>query len=212
MPASTLEMMRTALRSATVGEHHLTKRKTLMKASLTLAFALLLICTGTGAALAQTPDGTPPSSETVCDGQAGAAYGLCTAFCEAMDCDSDDPQASQTACDKVGAKFLNITGQAPPCAVPTCPCVGGVPGFSEALNGEFGGLTRCQESVFPEFGIDSVTLTTGDGHTVNSVAGPNNGCSLRPGGTLFLPNDQALACSALLRETAVAAGLTCGPF
>ena len=47
-----------------------------MKTHLTLAFALLLGCAG--AALGQTPDGEPPSSETVCDAETGAAYGLCT--------------------------------------------------------------------------------------------------------------------------------------
>ena len=44
-----------------------------------------------------TPDGQPPSMETVCDGQSGAAFGLCNAYCEAMDCDSPDPQASPQA-------------------------------------------------------------------------------------------------------------------
>ena len=57
-----------------------------MKASHTFAFALLLIGTVTGTALAKTPDGVPPSLETVCDAETGAAYGLCTAYCEAMDC------------------------------------------------------------------------------------------------------------------------------
>ena len=32
-----------------------------------------------------TPDGMPPSQETVCDGLSGAAFGLCNAFCEAQD-------------------------------------------------------------------------------------------------------------------------------
>src|SRR6188472_1486691 len=67
------------------------ERTTLMKAHLTLAFALLLI--STGAASAKTPDGVPPSLETVCDAETGAAYGLCTAYCEAMDCESADPRA-----------------------------------------------------------------------------------------------------------------------
>ncbi len=97
-----------------------------MKA-LTLAFALLLLCTG--AALAETPDWMTPSQETVCDGETGAAYGLCNAYCEAMDCelanDSDpltEPHASATACTKVRDKFTNITGNDLPCeAPPTCP-------------------------------------------------------------------------------------------
>ncbi len=90
---------------------------------------LCLLLTFAGAAAAQTPDGDPPSEETVCDGQTGAAYGLCTAFCEAMDCDSDDPQASQTACDKVAGKFLQITGEAPPCLTPPIPACGNCMGI-----------------------------------------------------------------------------------
>src|SRR6185369_425379 len=67
-----------------------------------------------------TPDGVPPSGETICAGQTGAAHGLCTAYCEAMDCDSANPQASPTACAKVAANFTRITGQGSlPC---DCPC------------------------------------------------------------------------------------------
>jgi hypothetical protein len=94
-----------------------------MMKALTLTFALLLICTG--AALAQTPDGETPAQETVCDSENGAAFGLCNAYCEAMDCDSDDPQASETACTKVRSKFMNIAGHDLPCEAPpaTCPCL-----------------------------------------------------------------------------------------
>lgn len=121
----------------------------------------------------------------------GDLVGACASNCEAL-CSEDN------SC---------TTGEC------SCACVGAVPDFAAALNGEFGPLTLCQQSLFPEFGIDSVTLTTSDGHEVTSVAGPAaNGCSLRPGDTLFLSQDQALACSALLRRTAVAASLTCGPF
>jgi hypothetical protein len=101
-----------------------------MMKALTLTFALLLICTG--AALATTPDGQTPAEETVCDSETGAAFGLCNAYCEAMDCDSDDPQASDTACTKVRNKFMNVTGNDLPCEAPTtcvlpspgttCPC------------------------------------------------------------------------------------------
>ena len=54
-----------------------------------------------------------------CDGESGAAYGLCNAYCEAMDCDGA-PQASQTACEKVESKYINITGMSMPCEVPSC--------------------------------------------------------------------------------------------
>lgn len=110
-----------------------------MKAHLTLSFALLLVCSG--AALAQTPDWMTPSQETVCDGESGAAYGLCNAYCEAMDCESANRQASDAACTKVRDKFMNIAGHALPCetcpAPPpgtTCPCVDAFPDFNTVLN------------------------------------------------------------------------------
>lgn len=110
-----------------------------MKTQLTLAFALLLICSG--AALAQTPDWMTPAEETVCDGEDGAAFGLCNAYCEAMDCESANAQASPTACTKVRDKFMNITGRPMPCEtcpVPPpgtpCPCADQFPEWNAALN------------------------------------------------------------------------------
>lgn len=68
-----------------------------------------------------TPDGLPPSLEEVCDMTTGAAHGLCVAFCEAMDCETDEPQASERACTRVGDRFVQITGELPPC-LRSCPC------------------------------------------------------------------------------------------
>ncbi len=68
------------------------------------------------AASAKTPDGATPAEETVCDSLEGAAFGLCNAYCEAMDCDGNDPQASEKACSKVLDKFEKQTGdEMPPC-------------------------------------------------------------------------------------------------
>src|SRR6478672_895424 len=110
-----------------------------MKAHLTLFFALLLVCIGTGAALAQTPDGLPPALETVCDHETGAAYGHCNAYCEAMDCDlandgdpSTNPNASATACSKVRSKFQQTTGRDVPCEL-RCPCTS-IPEFNQTLS------------------------------------------------------------------------------
>jgi hypothetical protein len=111
------------------------KGETTMKTRLILSLALLLLCTGAGAALAQTPDDLPPALETVCDMESGAAYGLCNAYCEAMDCDSDNPSASETACSKVKNKFTNITGRDLPCAAAICPCEG-IPEWEAVLAGE----------------------------------------------------------------------------
>src|SRR5215213_9166123 len=109
----------------------------MMKARLILSFALLLICTGAGMAQAQTPDGETPAEETVCDNETGAAFGLCNAYCEAMDCDSDDPQASDTACSRVRGKFTQITGRDLPCEAPPldCPCAEVEGPFADVLAG-----------------------------------------------------------------------------
>ncbi len=78
-----------------------------------------------GAAYAQTPE------EDVCDGYTDNAWGLCNAFCTAMDC-YGDPNASGQACGRVAANFIRATeGKSLPCiesAAPTdtqagsCPC------------------------------------------------------------------------------------------
>jgi hypothetical protein len=67
-----------------------------------------------------TPDGSPPAAEEPCAGQSGAALGLCTAYCEAMDCDAASPTASPQACGQVGDGFEALTGERPPCE--RCPC------------------------------------------------------------------------------------------
>lgn len=87
------------------------------------ALAGVLIIARAGAAAAQfgTPDGLPPVLEAVCDGTTGKANGLCVAFCEAMDCDSAAPQANAAACNKVAARYTQITGETLPCLRP-CPC------------------------------------------------------------------------------------------
>ena len=69
-------------------------------------------------ALAQTPDGETPAVEDICDGETGRAYGLCNAYCEAMDCENADTQASIEACDTVFDKYMDATGQVPPCVEP----------------------------------------------------------------------------------------------
>lgn len=63
-----------------------------------LAFLLCGCLAPWSAALAKTPDGRTPAEETVCDGEVGAAYGLCNAYCEAMDCDDPNHRASDQGC------------------------------------------------------------------------------------------------------------------
>jgi len=85
---------------------------------------LSLVLAVVPAVRAQTPDKDTPAEETVCDdaGLTGAAWGLCNAYCEAMDCDSEDPNASLAACQNVLSKYATHTEQRIPCARIPCPC------------------------------------------------------------------------------------------
>jgi hypothetical protein len=77
--------------------------------------SVFLLIAGAGAAWAQTPDGEPPSVETDCDGLSGALFGLCNAYCEAMDCDTGS-NASDRACERVLANYHRHSGgEDPPC-------------------------------------------------------------------------------------------------
>ena len=103
-----------------------------MKTTLiTITFIFLSLIAGT--AMAQgTPDGQTPAEELLCDNQSGAAFGLCNAYCEAMDCDCPtasnptcEPRASATACTRVSDRYTQITGNGIVCeATPvSCPCL-----------------------------------------------------------------------------------------
>lgn len=73
--------------------------------------ALALAPTAALSAGQGTPDGSPPSVETVCDEEFGAAYGLCVAFCEANDCDQfPNRRGNKKACEVLRANYARITG------------------------------------------------------------------------------------------------------
>lgn len=170
-----------------------------MKTRLSLIFALLLLCLGTGAVLAQTPDS--------CGNETGAAYGLCNAYCDAMDCDSDNPSASATACEKVRTRFQNVAGRDLPCEVPDCPCNDPSVSFyfSEFAAGNFP-ITQCRRfdvgveiaGPTPEF-VFVFAYEYGE-----LICGPTN-----EGGALLLSLEQVQACSALLEQAANNQGVTC---
>jgi len=66
--------------------------------------------------LAQTADGETPAEETVCDEFNGAMYGLCVAYCEAMDCQHGDWLATDEACERVLTNYMTHSdGEMPPC-------------------------------------------------------------------------------------------------
>jgi len=51
-----------------------------------------------------------------CADQVGPAYGLCNAYCEALNCDdSEHRNASEKACRRLEEHYRNITGQEFPC-------------------------------------------------------------------------------------------------
>jgi hypothetical protein len=176
-----------------------------MKPQFVLFLTLSLLCLGTGAALAQTPDGETPAEETVCDTETGAAYGLCNAYCEAMDCETDNPSASATACSRVQDKFQQITGRDLPCEVPSvnCPCADPSvsTAFSDALDGDLP-ITSCQNT------LGGTILNNFDVYAINFIGGPECG---RTNGGQFLPIsfEQLQVCSTLLQQAAAVQGVTC---
>lgn len=118
------------------------------------------------AALSMVMAGTPARSQTQCGEFSGAAFGLCNAYCEAMACGSDNPQATDNACMKVKSKFDVITSSAP------LPCIATgntAPTLDLDFNTEGTGAT----ATFVSFG-DAVPIAvnveiTDDGDTITSA-------------------------------------------
>ncbi len=70
-------------------------------------FSVLALSLGVSfSVFAKTPDGQTPSEEQICSGYEGRLFGLCNAYCEAMDCDSEEPHASDRACENVFDKII----------------------------------------------------------------------------------------------------------
>lgn len=153
-----------------------------------------------GLSRAETPDGQTPSEETICDSQIGAAYGLCTAYCEAMDCDSAAPQASPTACSRVRGNYERITGQPLPCEA-TCPCLEALPLFQAFVNGTAATAVCQEDSAF-------TTLVSPDNEFV-LVDG--NTCSANFEPPVAITAAEAFVCRQLLRAAAAAQGVACVP-
>lgn len=92
-------------------------RLLLVSTGLLLAFAA---AAGAGPGGSQrTGDGMTPAEETVCDGD--PFFGLCNAYCEALDCDSGENRtpAAERSCQRVLNNYFKKTGGVPPCE---CPC------------------------------------------------------------------------------------------
>ena len=89
-----------------------------MKAIHTYAMLLaLLFFFSSPALMAKTPDGMTPAEEDVCSIYNDKLYGLCNAYCEAMDCGDEYQRATNRACEKLEQNFMKKSGgQLPACA------------------------------------------------------------------------------------------------
>ena len=152
-----------------------------------------------------TPDGKPPSEETVCDGLQGALFGLCNAYCEAMDCDSPNHHASDTACARVLANYMKHSGgQPPPCAV-TCPCPQSLPLFADLVAGN----VDVQQCIVDDLSrVTSVITPAGTFALVNQSAVPPY-CSANLTQFLQVTPAEAAACQKLLVQVAGSHGVAC---
>jgi hypothetical protein len=154
-------------------------------------------------ATARTPDGQTPAEETVCDGETGAAFGLCNAYCEAMDCDSPAHRASDTACSQVRRNFERKTGRPLPCEV-VCPCGIHFPLF-EAIGEGTVPVDRC----IADDEIISVSTLDGAFAIVNGLVQPPF-CSvnLEPP-FIELTQGEVVACRDFLRRATEEQGVVC---
>jgi hypothetical protein len=96
---------------------------------LLVSIALACLAAPSGA---QTPDGLTPAVEEVCDEAPEGLFGLCNAFCEALDCELQDPADLSQACRSVKRAYLKKSGGAePPCG---SSCTGPPPMFLTLTN------------------------------------------------------------------------------
>lgn len=188
-------------------------------ASILMSFLVVTVVTAEG-----TPDGIPPAKESICDVYKGAAYGLCNAYCEAMDCDSSSPDASSTACSKVGEKFAQITGSQPPCDN-ACPFNNeNFPLWQEIISGT-ASITGCydeddfnyspettflsaisNEVSFPGAYVQCYMTSAFDPYICDSnISGGEDDI-----GTVFISSEEYVACRTALQAAINSAGLTCG--
>lgn len=174
---------------------------------LLFTLSLALLVSWTGAASAKTPDGMPPSVETVCDNETGAAFGLCNAYCEAMDCDSPNHHASDNGCEHVKANFERKTGRPLPCEV-QCPCFEQFDLFADIQSGA-ATVSQC----FIEPTVISV-ITDSDAFALVVANTPDMApfCSVNFEQFFELTATEELVCRVALRLASEAQGIPCvGP-
>jgi len=163
--------------------------------------AICVVFIGAGSVSAKTPDGQTPSRETVCDNEQGAAYGLCTAYCEAMDCGDPNQQASDKACEAVLRNFERHTGRTIPCGL-TCLCADQLAVFAQIVAGTATVTSCIADDNLLQVVTDQGTATIDDGPPITcSVDGQAPVIQLTP--------EQRLVCRVRLREVVEATGVVC---
>lgn len=160
-----------------------------------------------GGAFAKTPDGKPPSVETICDNEHGAAYGLCVAYCEAMDCLDPNQHASDQGCQSVKKNFEKKTGRPLPCTL-TCPCEG----VTELAAQITAGTVMVQQCIMTNTTL-FVRIVNPDQvqRDFTLLAGgiqPSCGANGQPS-TVPLTGNESLACRITLRKAVESQGLLC---
>ena len=116
-------------------------------------FTLLMTVLAAPVIYAQTADGENPDQEDACALESGAAFGLCNAYCEAMDCEllgdgdpNTNPNASATACNKVKDKYIQLSGNAAlPCDL---PCEDVQLSYFYSYSSQSGTTTLCDNGIF----------------------------------------------------------------
>ncbi len=158
------------------------------------------------------PSAPVPLTDSVdaCYGQEGAAFGLCVAYCEALDCDGSNPLSTPKACAVLERIYAQVTHSVPPCL---CPCVNEAEDFVEALNGDFG-LDEC--FFFGEEGVSNSTfISTDDGRFFGGENFQDEigfcGFAFGTGDTLFIDPAAADKCVVLVERAAEDADLQCIP-
>ena len=170
----------------------------------TRAFVLGFVIIAATCAFAKTPDGVTPSRETVCDNEKGAAYGLCNAYCEAMDCTDPNQKASNKGCESVKKNFEKKTGRPLPCLM-TCPCAGLLQLFADITSGQ-AVVERC----IADGDLLFVVVDTGEFALVDAGVAPSCSVNAEPPFVDLTPME-ALVCRVSLRSAVEAQGIVCGP-
>lgn len=153
-------------------------------------------------AFAKTPDGKTPAEETICDNEEGAAYGLCVAYCEAMDCLDPNQHASDRGCQSVKNNFEKKTGRPLPCTL-VCPCPGITDLAARIVSGDVV-VNQCvmsEAQLFVETSAGSYTIGN---EGVQPSCGSNGEPSENP-----LTSNEGLACRLTVRKAVEARGGVC---